>query len=85
MTVNFSESVFETCTSAGSAKGLSRLLWRFSLPRSMSTWRLPCSSCLTVSMMRVAHLLVLVGEEGATQTESVEGAAIAGREKSVHR
>ena len=80
MTVNFSESVFETWTSAGSVKGFSRRLWRLSLPRSMQDLALALQQLLDrIDDAGGADLFVLVGGEGAAQAEGVEGAAVAGR------
>ncbi|MNL45660.1 hypothetical protein D3C87_1683210 [compost metagenome] len=74
MTVNFSDSALETVTCAGRAKGLRRMLWRLSLPRSIRMVRLPCSNCLTVSMMRVARTFSSSSEVKLRRSRKVSSA-----------
>ena len=72
------EFLAETCwrlrPRPAGVNGFRRRLCRLSLPRSISTCRLPCSSCLTVSMMRLARTFSSSSEVKARRSRKVSSA-----------
>ena len=86
ITVNFSDSVFDTETSAGSVNGLQ--------PPVVARVVAEVARDLLLALQQLLHgvddagradLLVLVGLEGAAQAEGVDGAAVAWSKRSARR